>query len=699
MPPRLSHTSLLHRLLNRAPLLLPLACLISIQLGSRGGMGYYALLLLPLLYLLWQRRWRLLLICTLISGYAAYQLEHTRTVYQYARDSVLTAPELHLEGTLVRRSEYSALLEIDQHAPLKVHLRGRLSGELGDRVRIHGTPRALTSAADRLPGSFDQAAWFQSNTIAGSVNVQSMDILDHPPSWAALRGQAARWRAVLLRQLIPDEPEKASDPRRQVLAALVLGEKAQADAETLELFQWSGGLHAFAVSGLHVGIVAGLLWLFLRLLQRILPFRLPSQVNIICIIIAVGFYVFLTGMAVSSLRAYLMLVLLLSGFLLRRQISPMNLLAAVAIASILISPQQLVQAGFLLSFLVYAAILLIIQTIRNSSPWFGPDSYLPRPLYTRFEHAQVKLEAFLRANILISAVAWLISLPILMIYFGSWNPYGMLTNILIAPLLPLVMGMGLLLICTAGIPYLGSLVTTLALQASGLLLGTVSYTASLEGSYLPTTRPAAADAGIILKLGYGKTACQLGNGGLLIADGNDRDARWRLRPALFASGYSPSCYLIQRESHAKAQLPVLRALWKDLVSIQTLDAQPLHLHPEDEPSMSWSIYPAPLHLLERPLLADHGALILWNRGKDRVLYIGNASALSYEYWRERGVEMEADIIILGYNEKQPLLREEWMDTERKSRLILLPSFPAELEEIFGETTDTQNMREQAAITF
>ncbi len=713
MPPRQSLTSHLHRQLNRAPLLLPLACLLGIQLGSAGAgysTVYYGIPVLALLYLLWQRRGRLLLVSLLICSYAVYQLEKNHANYEQARDCMLSSPELELEGTLVRRSEYSALLEIDKHAPLKVQLRGRLSGELGDLVRIHGTPRPLPSAAERLPGSFDQAAWFHSNYIACSIDVQSMDILDHPPSWAALRGQAARWRALLLRQIIPDSPETDRgesidpvDPRRQVLAALVLGEKDQADAETLELFQWSGGLHAFAVSGLHVGIVAGLLWLSLRLLslllQRGLGLTIPSRWSITCIILSVGLYVFLTGMAVSSLRAYLMLVLILSGFLLRRQISPINLLAAVALASILISPQQLAQAGFLLSFLVYAGILLVVHGMGRSKAWFGPDSYLPRALYTPFEHGQLKLEAFIRGNILISVTAWLISLPILMVFFGSWNPYGILTNILIAPLLPLVMGLGLLLLCTAGIPYLGGIVTSLALQASGLLLGTVSLTANLDGSYLPTTAPAARDAGIILDLGYGKTACQLGNGGLLIADGNDRDARWRLRPALFSSGYTPSSYLADREHNAEAQLPILRALWKELRSVQTEGVRPLHLLSEEVPRMSWSIYPAPLHLLARPLVGDRGSLVIWERGEDRVLYIGNASALSYEYWQEQGVDMDADIIILGYNEKQPLIREEWMVEGRESRLILLPSFPSELEELFNESAHTQSMRERAVIGF
>ncbi len=694
MPSCVQLSEKLHQALNRAPLLLPLLCLLSIQLATTGSTLIYGTLLAPLLYLIWQRRWSLLLICALSSAIAFYQLDKQHTQLAAVRQQLLHSPELHLSGTIIRQTPYTAQLQLDEYSHVKVELRGRLQGELGDRVCVHGTPRPLPAQKETLlPGSFDRLRWYDTLSIAGSIDVQSMDIIGHPFSWAALRGYAAQWRELLVRRLIPED--EAHDSRRQVLAALILGEKSHSEASTLEHFLWSGSLHAFAVSGLHVGLVAGLLWALLRLL------RLPLQWHSLVILIVVGLYVVLTGMAISSLRAYLMLLLLLLGFMLRRQLSPMNLLSAVALISLMVSPQQLGQAGFLLSFLVYGGILLAIQLTREESRWIGPDSYIPRALHTRMEKALITLDNFLRVNTLISVSAWLISLPILISFFGSWNPYGILTNILITPLLPLVMGLGLLLLPTASIPYLGQLIDSCALESSGLLLTLVSGISGLAGSYLPTTAPMPADAGIIFNLGYGKVACQMGNGGLLLSEGSESDARWRLRPALFSSGMTPSSYLAMNAPARKAQYPVLRALWGKLESLDLLRSpeEPiLYTHPRHS-DISWRIYPPPLHLLEHPIQSDQAAIVLWQRGEQRILYVGNASALSYEYWEARGVELHADIIILGYHDKQPLLRDEWRRAESGLRVILLPSFPHEDLELFSERACYEYMDERAVVSF
>ncbi len=681
--------------LARSPLLFPLATLLAVHAGFGLHPASWGLALLPALITLLQGRWSLSTLCLLVGAIALIQSLSLRDHSEQARAKLRGAPEMRLRGTIVRASPYSAFLEWEGLAPIKIELRHRRPdqlGELGDRVEVIAIP--YESMPSRLPGSFDRQAWLDRNAVVHSVQVESLRLLDRPLSWAALRGEAARWRENLVQRLIPTD--KAHDPRRQVLASLVLGEKRQAEHATLELFQWSGGLHAFAVSGLHVGLVAGFLWFILRFLL------LPPRLSCIIVLLGTAAYVLLTGMAVSSLRAYLMMSLFLLGFLLRRQQSPLNLLSAAALITLLIDPLQWQQAGFLLSFIVYGAILAAMALLQHSDPWLGPDRYLPYAFYTRREHRMTLLDKLVRGNIIISAAAWLSSLPLMMLLFGTWNALGIITNVLIAPLLPLVMASGLMLLLLAPVPWLAVLIDWIALQASGILLTIVTYCATLPGAYLPTKAPAQDDSYLIMDLGYGKSACQLGNGGLLILQGNEMDARWRIRPALFSSGYQPSLALYlattrKQQEDAAQQLAPLRALWPRLQFITPPATQARHFRTRQDTTLRWSLYPSPLRAYSSKSQDDNSPLIHWQSAKQRLLYLGNASAATLAYWRERGTDLHADTIILGYNKTQPILDEQWLLDLGAARVILLPSFPRSMDALFSPALSIQRVAERGAL--
>ncbi len=661
----------------RTPLSLVLVALIGVHLGYGEHAGFYLLTLLALLLCALHKRAALLLLCVLAAGLAAIQRHHLHETWQRVHEQLRDAPELRLRGTLVRVSSYSAFLELEHAAPVKVELRTPhpdTLGQLGDLVEVEGV--AYEAQINELPGRFDRPRWLRTHAVACSVEVVSQQVLGRPFSWAMLRGEAARWRERLVQHLIA--PQQAQDARRQVLAALVLGERGQAEQETLELFQWSGSLHAFAVSGLHVGLVAGFLWLLLRVV------RVPSRCCALVVLVLTGAYILLTGMAVSSLRAYLMMSLFLLGFVARRQVSPMNLLSGTALITLLIDPLQLHHAGFLLSFVVYAAILAAMGLTRHESGWIAPDAYIPIAYYTRGERRRSSWDRALRGTLLISAAAWLGSLPLMMGLFGSWNALGMLTNILITPLLPLVMGSGLLLLLCAPVPWLGALVDAVALECAGWLLAVVGWAAALPGAYLPTQPPAEEGSFMVMDLGFGKSATMLGNGGLLLMEGNETSTRWRVRPALFSSGYEPRLALALPASRdQQLRLDALRALWPRMQSpTLTPRAAPRHFHTAGNEQLSWTLYPAQLVHERRASADDRAPLVLWRAGGSRLLYIGNASAATLDYWRAQGVALEAESIILGYNNTQPILDVQWLLDLGAQRVILLPAFPAELDGIF-----------------
>src|SRR5436305_12516653 len=92
------------------------------------------------------------------------------------------------------------------------------------------------------------------------------------------------------------------------LSGIVLGLRHQAPEDIEEPFQQTGSLHLFAVAGLHVGIVATLLWMLATLA------RLSRKTAPAIIIPLLFFYATVTGLHASSIRASTMASILRGGF-------------------------------------------------------------------------------------------------------------------------------------------------------------------------------------------------------------------------------------------------------------------------------------------------------------------------------------------------------------------------------------------------
>src|SRR5439155_1680649 len=126
----------------------------------------------------------------------------------------------------------------------------------------------------------------------------------------------------------------------------------QAPEDIEEPFQQTGTLHLFAVAGLHVGIVAALLWMLAMVA------RLSRKWAAALIIPLLLFYAAVTGLHVSSVRAAVMSSVLLGGLFFERKVFVLNSLAAAAFFLLCWNTNELFSTGFQLSFAVVGAIIL-----------------------------------------------------------------------------------------------------------------------------------------------------------------------------------------------------------------------------------------------------------------------------------------------------------------------------------------------------
>lgn len=629
---------------------LPLAAVV----GSLFGGAAWVLVAGALLLSATVRAWRVAL-CTALC--AAVSFLHVRLAEQ--RGAELRAlPQSDtpvLTGTVVRVWENALLLQPEGVSP-SVYVQGKTEARLGDLLRV----RVAEAAPEEPPpvrGMFDRAAWLKGLGCGAVLTSAGAEKLGRPWSFAAVRGMGLQVRNRLAARLMP--PGREKDARRQVLCAMLLGAKDLAEADTLDIFRRGGCLHVFAVSGMHVGVIMGFFWGVFRFL------RVRPQVSRLLVPVVVGVYILLTGCAVSALRAYLMGAALWGGIVLRRRISLFNTWCAAACLILLVCPYECYDAGFLLSFAVYAAIGVGLRLcLKHDAPWFGPDAYIPFRVMTARELWVKKTEQYIRGVVVVSLSAWLAALPVTWYCFHTVNPWGFLCNMAIALPVPLMMFCGIGLAAFSGIPYVGSVAAWAADASGGLLVSVAGFFASLPGAYLPTVLPPGQDAVAVYDTGYGKSCVVLGNPGVVIGAGSPSQVRYTVAPALFHAGFTPAVVLAEPGKRGEGARRLAQQ-WRGTVTADSGKALRLTTK-----AGRYTLYPPPPGT---PASPPENALpvILWEHGSTRTLYVGDASAAAAAAIPPE--ERRADVIILGAHPVLPWEDAEDIAAFGAAEIQLLPS--------------------------
>lgn len=279
------------------------------------------------------------------------------------------------------------------------------------------------------------------------------------PRFERLRLKAQRVREKLLSIYASNGLD---DQDYAVLAAMTLGEKSFLSKQTKEIFSISGASHVLALSGLHLGIIYGLLVLVLggRGLRRVF--------SVAFVVLTVWFYVFLTGMSSSVMRSAIMLTVYSLVSLLNRDKMSLNALSFTAIVMLLLHPLSLWDVGFQLSFMAVAAILLLYQPIER---WV-PETILSRSAVV----------GKLWGMMAVSLAAQIGTAPLVAYYFGRFSCYFLLTNLLAIPLTVLILYTSCLLFALSFAPLLQDVVAVALTWMTQLLNHYLSFLASLPGA-------------------------------------------------------------------------------------------------------------------------------------------------------------------------------------------------------------------------
>ena len=270
--------------------------------------------------------------------------------------------------------------------------------------------------------------------------------------------QSALWLKNILSQGTPAKAEG-------VYMAMLLGDKQKLDPQTKAQFIQTGTLHLFAISGLHIGVIAFALFTLLRW------FKLPRIANTCTGLSLLLLYVLIIGASPSALRAFLMIFFLWGAYSFKRRPAPFSALVASALCVLLINPLQLWSPGFQLSYSVVTGILLYGLPLAGFfKKRLAPDNFIPTSEIPYWKRSAIWIKTKLLESSAITLSATLLSAPLILAYFKMFSPGAFLLNLILIPLASLTITLGFAsLIC--GILFIPIIPTLLNQLAALCILG------------------------------------------------------------------------------------------------------------------------------------------------------------------------------------------------------------------------------------
>ncbi|SLN14900.1 ComEC family competence protein [Roseovarius litorisediminis] len=252
-------------------------------------------------------------------------------------------------------------------------------------------------------------------------------------------------------------------------AAIMTGDRAGMGQDTLETLRISNLAHLLAISGLHMGLLAGFVFAAVRLGFAAVPFvglRVPAKkISAFVALVAAAGYLALSGGNVATERAFVMVAVALMAVMFDRRVFSLRAVAVAAVIVLCLRPEALLGPGFQMSFAATTALVAVFGWLRDHEVPLGPGWMRP-----------------VSAVVISSFVAGAATAPVAAAHFNQFAHFGLIANLLSVPLMGvLVMPAAVLAACL--LPF-GLDAAALWLMGLGLrwILGVAHWVSGLEGA-------------------------------------------------------------------------------------------------------------------------------------------------------------------------------------------------------------------------
>ncbi len=259
-------------------------------------------------------------------------------------------------------------------------------------------------------------------------------------------------------------------------SALLLGDKYNLDYQEKQLYSKLGISHVFSVSGLHVGIIAGIVLLILKKLK---VSKIPKAILLLAI---VSIYGWITGFSPSTVRTILMLAILQASHIIGRKYELSLSLVLSCFVMLIINPLLLYSLSFIFSFCAVLGIALvskrlnyfiynkILKGIYNNKPLKLAVKYIISPLALSFG---AQLGVFIP----------------MVFYFGYISPISLILNIFIIPIIAILVPILMLVLFSYYIPILGTIIAFIAKLSCAITVKLISYSKVFENWLIEFSQP------------------------------------------------------------------------------------------------------------------------------------------------------------------------------------------------------------------
>ena len=306
---------------------------------------------------------------------------------------------------------------------------------VGDRIYL--TTTLMPPPHPSFPGGFNFAEYSFFKEIGAIGFAQS-----RPYNLSLNNIDTATKHINNLRKYLGRRIERAIDSKSSAIAlALLIGDTTKIDKHSLNVVRISGIAHIIAISGLHVVIVVGLIFLSIRgMLSKFSNLAAVYDLKKIAAIFGIigSFcYLIIAGSPISAQRAFIMSTITLVAILIDRTPKPIRSIAFAGIIILLLTPESMFSASMQMSF---AACISLVASFTYLSKVFWPD---------QSTHLK-KVLVYLLNTVISTLVAGSATAPFVIYHFNQFSTYSILTNIIAVPLTNFILmplgAVGLLLI-------------------------------------------------------------------------------------------------------------------------------------------------------------------------------------------------------------------------------------------------------------
>lgn len=311
----------------------------------------------------------------------------------------------------------------------------------GSVLLLHRPIQPISNSGN--PGAFDYVRYCLFQQITGQVYLK-------PGAYTRLPGQRINPLQQLifstrdatvrtLKRYIPGEKEQS------VASALLIGYRHDLDKDLVQAYSNTGVVHIIAISGLHLGMIYGLL------IAIFAPFkRYPATrwIKPVVILVVLWGFALVAGAAPSIIRSAVMFTFIVVADAANRRTNMYNTLAAAAFCMLVYNPYILWDVGFQLS---YTAVISIVTFMMPVYRWLCFRNIILDKIW---------------AMTAVTISAQVFTLPVVLFYFHQFPNFFLITNFVAVPLSGLVLYTEILLVCLA--PF-SSIAAWLGMLAGQLL--------------------------------------------------------------------------------------------------------------------------------------------------------------------------------------------------------------------------------------